>query len=331
MIYFLSNYNVDRCPFLVNGLRKRGMDTEWVRTPENHRETVNHLIGAYRAVKRSKKGDVILCWLDIQGVMCFWIGLMMFRHRHIIAINIRIKDKKTLKNRFAAFMYSMALRSKWVMATVTSTEYGQAVTKRLGVENKYPLVRDANLYNGYEYEFHDNGKRIFCGGNNSRDWDMAVKVAALLPDFKFLLVMPSQKLAMKYKSEVSHNVKVLHNIPYQQFMGAIGGATFSLLPLDTDAPAGLIVMFQSAWEGKLVFTNSTQTTREYIGKDKGVMIEGDASAYADAIHYYYEHQDEAAIKIRNFQKFLHEECSDEIMVEKLADVIVKFVRHDIEH
>lgn|SRR5574344_225269 len=323
MIYFLSNYNVDRCPFLVNGLRERGMDTEWVRTPENHRETVNHLIGAYRAMKRSRKGDVILCWLDIQGVMCFWTGLLMMRRRHIVAINIRIKDKRTLKNCFAAFLYGMALRSKWVTATVTSEEYGRAVTRRLGVENKYPLVRDVNLYSGYEREFSDNGKRIFCGGNNSRDWGMAIKVAKRLPDYQFLLVMPNMRLVKRWQPTAPKNVKILCNIPFRNFMRCIHEATFSLLPLDTNAPAGLIVMFQSAWEGRLVLTTSTQTTREYIGYENGVMIEEGAADYADAIKYYYAHQEEAAEMVRNFQKFLHKECDGDIMVEKLYRIIVK--------
>lgn len=327
MIYFLSNYDVDRCPFLVNGLRKRGLDTVWVRTPENHPGTVNHLIGAYRAMKRSRKGDVILCWLDIQGVMCYWIGWLLMRHRHIVAINIRLKDKKTLKNRFAAWMYGRALKSKWVMATVTSMEYGRAVTKRLGVEYIYPLVRDVNLYSGYERDFSDNGRRIFCGGNNSRDWGMAVEVAARLPEFKFLLVMPDMKLAERYKPMASKNVKIRYNIPYDSFMNAIHSATFSLLPLDTEAPAGLIVMFQSAWEGRLVFTNSTQTTREYIGTDHGVMLESPtAEDYADSIRYYYEHQDEAAAKVRDFQKFLHAECSGETMVDGLAKVITTMLK-----
>ena len=44
------------------------------------------------------------------------------------------------------------------------------------------------------------------------------------------------------------------------------------MPLDTEAPAGLIALFQAATYGKMVITTDTVTTREYFSGDRGVPV-----------------------------------------------------------
>ncbi len=284
MYWFLTHYDKKYFTGFVERMNDRGMPTKWVHSPVSHGERLNNLIGAWRAVKASKKGDTIIAWYDFQGILAWWICLVV--------------------NKMAAFLYKYALRSSKMKATVSSREYGEALKRRLELRRDFPLVRDINLYPGYAYPFKDNGKRIFCGGNQSRDWNMVLRVAHLLPEYKFVVIMPGKE--REKVTNVPSNVRILCDVPYKTFMGYMHSSTFLLLPVDTNAPAGLIVMFQAAWLGKPIFTNSTQVMREYIGEEHGVLVEGDDKDFAEKLEYYYNHQEEAAAKVDAFQRVITE-------------------------
>lgn len=320
MYWFLTHYDRKYFTGFVERMNDRGMTTRWVHSPVSHGERVNNFIGAWRAVKVSKKGDTIIAWYDFQGILAWWICLLTFRDRNIVALNIRLKDKTTLVNRMAAFLYKYALRSSNMKATVSSLEYGEALKKRLGISRDFPLVRDINLYPGYCLPFKDNGRRIFCGGNQSRDWNRVMRVARLLPDYRFVVIMPGKE--REEVADVPSNVRILCDVPYKTFMGYMHSSTFLLLPVDTNAPAGLIVMFEATWLGKLLFTNSTQVMREYIGEHHGVLVRNDDQKFANKIEYYYNHQEEAAEKVNCFQKYLREECSEEGFTDRVIEGVL---------
>lgn len=321
MYWFLTHYDKKYFPRFVEKMNDRGMTTRWVHSPISHGERVNNLIGAWRAVKASSKGDTIISWYDFQGILCYWICLLTFKDRNIVALNLRLKDKTTFVNHAAAFLYKYALRSKKVKATISSKEYGEALKKRLKINRDFPLVRDINLYPGYCLPFKDNGKRIFCGGNQSRDWQRVVRVARLLPNYKFVIIMPSNE--RETIKNVPDNVRVFCNVPYKTFMGYMHSSTFLLLPVNTNAPAGLVVMFEATWLGKPIFTNSTQVMREYIGEEHGVLVEGDDKDFAEKIEYYYNYQEEAAAKVDAFQRYLREECSEERFIDKVITEVLQ--------
>lgn len=320
MYWFLTHYDRKYFTGFVERMNDRGMTTRWVHSPVSHGERVNNFIGAWRAVKVSKKGDTIIAWYDFQGILAWWICLLTFRDRNIVALNIRLKDKTTLVNHMAAFLYKYALRSSKMKATVSSLEYGEALKMRLGINRDFPLVRDINLYPGYCLPFKDNGRRIFCGGNQSRDWNRVMRVARLLPDYRFVVIMPGKE--REKVTDVPSNVRILCDVPYKTFMGYMHSSTFLLLPVDTNAPAGLIVMFEATWLGKLLFTNSTQVMREYIGEHHGVLVLNDDQEFANKIEYYYSHQEEAAEKVNCFQKYLRKECSEEGFTDRVIEEVL---------
>lgn len=320
MYWFLTHYDRKYFPRFVERMNDRGMPTRWVHSPVAHGERVNNLIGAWRAVKAGRKGDTIIAWYDFQGILAYWICLLTFRDRNIIALNLRLKDKDTVANRAAAFLYKHALASRKVKATVSSAEYGKALKRRLGLRRDFTLVRDINLYPGYCLPFRDNGRRVFCGGNQSRDWERVMRTARLLPDFRFVVIMPGSERGRI--SDVPGNVRLMCDVPYRTFMTYLQSSTFLMLPVNTNAPAGLIVMFEAAWLGKPVFTNSTQVMREYIGEDNGILVEGGEREFAESMEYYYGHQQEAAAKVESFQRFLRDECSEDTFTDRIIDEVL---------
>ena len=122
MYWFLTHYDKKYFTGFVERMNGRGMPTKWVHSPVSHGERLNNLIGAWRAVKASKKRDTIIAWYDFQGILAWWICLLTFRDRNIVALNIRLKDKTTFVNKRAAFLYKYAVRSSKVKATVSSRE-----------------------------------------------------------------------------------------------------------------------------------------------------------------------------------------------------------------
>lgn len=65
----------------------------------------NHLL------RRSNKGDTIICWYDFMAVLCWVLCKIQFKRRKIVALNILLKDKSTYKNRLAKLLYKAMLSS----------------------------------------------------------------------------------------------------------------------------------------------------------------------------------------------------------------------------
>ena len=324
MVYFLANYNWKLKSFLVDGLKAKGIRTDYILTPETKSKLLNWSAGAIKAIIKSNRRDVILCNYDFQAVLCYWLCWITFRKRRIVAINILLKEKNTIRNKIVTWMYRIALHDeKWMKATVTSIGYGEKIQRRLHVSNGFPLVRDWYGYSGKEKPYDNKGKRIFCGGSNGRDWDKVIRIAKLMPDYHFLLVMPSA-FKKKYGNFRLKNVNLRFDLPFEQFISALSQSTFVLLPVDTDAPAGLVVMFQAAFLGRLVFTNSNSVLKEYIGEDNGIMIDGGENDYVSAIQYYQEHTSEACDKVCNFQHFLQNNCSEDLYCESIYKILYEY-------
>lgn len=58
-----------------------------------------------------------------------------------------------------------------------------------------------------------------------------------------------------------------------------------LMPLNTEAPSGLIVIFQAVANCKLIITTDTVTTREYFGNQRGVLCENDLGDWEKQVRY----------------------------------------------
>jgi glycosyltransferase involved in cell wall biosynthesis len=141
-----------------------------------------------------------------------------------------------------------------------------------------------------------------------------MEIVKAMPEVKFYLVMTEvgvKELKMKgFKEEKDYpkNVKVLVNIPYQQFMRCLCQSKVMCMPLNCEAPQGLIVMFEAAANDKLILTSDTPTTNEYFeqGQRFGKNIDG----WCNAIRYYLAHDDERREKAMAFHKYLKEECGE---------------------
>lgn len=163
---------------------------------------------------------------------------------------------------------------------------------------------------------------VFCGGRNGRDWNLLTQIAERMPDTIFNFAMPQQCFE-EYKTCFGKNVNAKFDIPESEFAKLMLESELMVMPLNTEAPAGLIVLFHAAGNNKLVITSNTVTTREYFGGNKGVLCGNSIDEWVKQIKYWQEHPDKAAENANRCRFFLENECSERNYAETLLRVIQK--------
>ena len=270
-----------------------------------------------KCISKTTENDQLVFWYDFMGIICWWICKFTLKKRRIIILNILLKDKQSKKNALAKFLYKKALRDKNVIATVTSKEYGTCLNRQLDLNRPFPLLHDIYYGDAADQKSSSDGY-VFCGGRNGRDWNLLLEVAKGIPDVSFKCVMPRSTFDSLHN--IPANVEIHCDIPEQEFLDLLGRSSIVAMPLDTDAPAGLIALFQAGVFKKIVITSNTPVTREYISKERGVLC-STKEEWINAIKCFITNTDEGKTKARNFNAFLNKECSKEIYAKELMKLV----------
>lgn len=322
MIYFLFDNPGDKgkVSFISQFIH---CEVKEVYSPKSKRLIVGWLKGCMNVLNTSHRDDTIVCWYDFQAILCYWLCRFTFRKRKIVCINLLLKDKDSAKNKIVAWLYKKALNSKKLVASVTSKEYGIHLKERLGIKKKLFLLHDV---------FHEDYKTkasldvcpntVFCGGRNGRDWKFMIDVAKIMPHVQFNLVMPKVTYD-EYQHELSSNVVARYNISIEDFMKEMCSCEIVALPLDTEAPAGLIVLFQAAANMKYIITTDTMTTREYLSDGRGCLLPNDVDVWKKVINEKLGNAKSNIIASEKLLDFLASECSERKFVEGVESMINK--------
>ena len=324
MIYYLTHYESDTFPFLIKYLRSKGYEAGYLHSPSDSNEYVNAFRGALHAVETTRPGDTIITYLCSTGVLCWWISRLKHKKIRIISSNLTLKDDRSMRTRFMRLLYRRAVKSERYTQLVTSKSYGKLMQNVLHTSKPFPLLRDFNQYPGYAHTFCDHGKRIFCGGNTQRDWQRCLHIAELLPDWKFLFI----GFTPKQSEHLPHNVKTFSYLPFADFMQAMRESTIVLNIAKYNCPAGLTVLMQSAWEGRMTAMNENDVSKEYVTNERGIIAKTDEEI-AEKIKQAYTDQEETGRKVSRMQTFLTNECSAERYCERMLDAIEAAPSHNL--
>lgn len=272
-------------------------------------------------IDNTKDSDVIICWYDFMGVLCWWICRIKRKKRTIIALNILLKDKNTLKNKLARLLYRQALKSKDFIATVTSKEYGQWLNQLLDIQYDFLLLHDI-YHKIYEKQIvYDNSlsNTVFCGGRNARNWNLVLQLANCLPNVKFNCVMSKEQYD-SLNNQFSNNMNVKFDISEDEYIRLMNESKLVILPLDTNAPAGLIALFQATGQLKPVLISNTVTTREYVS-DQGILVNDDVDSWRNKIELFLNDKELANKSVYSFREYLKENCSENNYAEQLNKIV----------
>lgn len=323
MNYIVFDNCYDDNGYIAEALRKESISIEEVYSPEGRYKWMSWLKGAVNVIRKSSSGDTLVFWYDFQGIIAFWLCRMFILKRRFILLNILLKNKSTLRNKIVSRLYKPALMSNRVKSTVTCLEYGEALNRQLAINKSHILLHDVYPFSDKEKkDDKEFGNKVFCGGRNGRDWDLVMKIVQSMPDVKFTLVVPDFVQKSYSKQLLSGNVNLLKDVPVAEFNRLLQESSIVLLPLNTDAPAGLLVIFQAASRQKLVITTHTPVTKEYIDSHSGVLCENNAEQYIKEIRFHLQHPDIAKAKGKALHDKLKSECSKEKYIGKLCNILV---------
>jgi glycosyltransferase involved in cell wall biosynthesis len=277
------------------------------------------------SLAKSKKDDIIICWLDVIAIYVMLLSKLLHRKRRVIAINIMFNDNPSIITRIKKWSMRQLLSNKNIYPTVTSISLSQFYQNIFNLPAKEFFVlhdtygtRREKLQN-IEHKA-EKAKYVFCGGTNGRDWDALIKIAEQLPDLKFVIVGPHKDtLGEDYPSNIDYH----YNIPYDKFMELFANATLLALPLNTEAPAGLIILLEGALLSKAIVTTDNITMREYISSgDNGYLVgKGDYKEFAGKVNEVFSNirmQKEFGEKLN---QAIIEKCSPETYVSTLKRII----------
>lgn len=321
MIYMLFDNPEDKnnMKFLYN---YETADIQQVYPPYKCNSVKDMLNVCNDMIKQSTHDDTIICWYDFMAVLCWWLCKLKLKKRKVVALNILLKDKDTLKNKLAKFLYRKMLKSNNVQATVTSKNYGEHLNQILKINKKYTLLHD--IYHG-NYNIGYSGitipNTVFCGGRNGRDWNFLIKIAKSMPEVVFNCVMP-KNIYKQYENQFSTNMKVLSDVPEKRFLEFMCESQLVVMPLDTEAPAGLIAFYQATANGKMSITSDTVSTQEYFTDGRGALCINDIDDWKNNIQYYLEHNEVCDMKVERLKNFLENDCSEEKYAKTLWEIVM---------
>lgn len=317
MIHLLLD-TAEGYPFIAE---KSGLPLTRHVSPQRGSKLRTWLAGCREVIGKSKSGDMLVCVLDIQAVICYLLCCLSFRKRKIFGINILLKYKPTMRNKITASLYRLALSSGNFRASVTSAEYGEWLNKMHGMNFRYDYLPDV-YYDSYGAQRKvPRGDYVFCGGRNGRDWNFMLEVARNMPDVRFKFVVPGA-VRNALAVNAGDNVEIISDVPTDEFLEIMDGAGVVCCPLDTQAPAGLIVMFQAAGHDKVTVSTDTVVTRAYVNGEHGFLLPNEAVAWCKAIREVLEMPDDAYYAVAgNLKSFLSNECGETQYVSRLDKLI----------
>ena len=308
------------------GFLRKGSQTEYILVfpRKKSNSLVQQICDCVGVLRMTKDNDIIICWYDFMGVICWWLSRIHRKKNRICIINILLKDKKTIKNKIAKYLYKKALAAPNTRASVTSDAYGEWLNGILSMKRSYPVIHD--VYHG-NYTISDEvecvGNTVFCGGRNGRDWDFLFSLAKHIPDVKFSLIMPSKDYK-RYRNAKLSNVFVQTDVDNSVFLRTICRSRIVLLPLDTQAPAGLIVLFQAGANSKPVIATETVTTREYLREDRGILCSNDIDEWKNNIYRLLRDKMYGDQMGKNLKIFLEVYCSETSFLNGIEGLVQSF-------
>ncbi len=290
---------------------------------DNKKRIFQWIDGANKALGATKQGDCIACWFDLQAVVLFFLSKITFRQRRIIAQNVMLKFNDSFKGKLYKNAYRIAFKSKNFSGTVASRYYGEYLCKELGVDAKLHLVHDPYLgkYDKYYNAFNGPLEKkydVFMGGNSSRNWKFAFKVAEKLKDVRFCFIMGKAKLeSLGIDCSKYPNVTIKTNVHIEEFNGDVYLSKIVMCPVTTEAPAGLIVMYTAASCNTVFMTNDNATYKEYVTEERGEILPLDVDKWKERINYLLADEETRIQKGRNLHEWLLENCSYEACANDL--------------
>ncbi|MGN1275650.1 MAG: glycosyltransferase [Floccifex sp.] len=109
-----------------------------------------------------------------------------------------------------------------------------------------------------------------------------MKVAKRLPDVSFYIAMPKSAYE-KYVPSKPSNVSLFTELSGKDFFELQSNCSLTFLPLTSQAPSGLIVLFSATLMERPVIMTNTVCTQEYVDNGDSGILKNTEEEFAESI------------------------------------------------
>lgn len=277
-----------------------------------------------RALCRSRKGDVLICWESFTGMICAVLNKLLGNSRKLILMNWLTPSEQSRRWEKA---YRMILQNPQCHITVNSTESPREWAQFLSVPetDRFHLMPDVFDTSVAWTEPSVKAERYcFTGGMNNRDWKLLCAVAKSCPGTRFVCVALEADFNSQV-DEIPENVQVHFNLPAQQYYSLMNNAYAVLLPLRDGRVAGLINILRAAQAGVLCCISRTASTAQYYPPENGdLLIDGEKEAWIGAVQQLLALDAQAyGQKVKTNQAYICDHFSGAAAAKRILGIIEK--------
>jgi glycosyltransferase involved in cell wall biosynthesis len=284
-----------RLEWIFAAFKEDNVDVHWapMRLNEKNRiyrwRKILHFYGylevAFQAIRKSRQGDVILCWNFIIGAFLSALCRLFGKNRVILSLNMISHPKQGVVASLRSKIYNYAFAYPTFLFTVNSAGTLHHYQAKYKFDSKRAFILpDPYLSTYKEKPFDTSDGYVFCGGEAQRDWNTFCDAAKRLPHRSFVGV--GRKKYMPKNITIPNNVTMYYDITESDFNRLLEQSAAVALPLLSEMPAGLIVMYKAIFLSKPVIITRTSSIENYLKNEHSAILLpiGDTEGLAKAIN-----------------------------------------------
>ncbi len=224
-------------------------------------------IQSMKALIVSKKEDIIVTWSQQQGLILNELCEMFKIKRKIVSFCwINLPKKKYFKK------VKKCLTNENFIPIINSTKLEKDLKELFNLPfwNGLYLPDVYNDMNEWSNaNFNKEGKYVFAGGVNNRDWDTLISVAKETPEIHYIIVTGKNDIINK---PMLNNVEYYEELPSKDYYNFMEKSFITVAPLKEDKVAGLINLIKSIQYGIPCIATNLEVTSIYYPKDMDMLL-----------------------------------------------------------
>lgn len=283
---------------------------------------------ALTTICKSSRGDILLCWGEMTGYLVWLMKRLFFHGRKVVVMNWLSPDEKALAL-YHCFQRGIA-RDPDCQIIVNAQESVSEWCRFLKMDRRdrfhcVPDVYDVNIpFKGVVLK---EKKYFFSGGITNRDWSMISRLAAEMPQMKFVCVALEKDFRSKVKT-VPSNLQVYYDIPMDEYYRLLSEAFAVLLPLVEQKVSGLINIIRSAQEGIPCLVTRTIGTKQYYPQDlQDLLMCETLPEWKDSLDVLLSMDDAAYMEMSHrFQSYIRDHFSPSAATQQIYQACLSAIQ-----
>lgn len=342
-IILLYNWKKEEDHWMPIELKKIGYNVEIVDLPvsnENRRmkkiyKLSNLMINyklAKRAVEIAEDGDIIISLSCTPGIFCSYLARGSKIKILALTLLIHQHNKNSIIEKLRNKFYEGAFKNKLFWTSCNSKLDIEKYESLFNLKEKKIFCLPDTIENIDSSKYQDirNDDYVFAGGISERDWDTVIKVTDKLKNIKFKIVAKREDWKNSYPD--LPNVETYFNVKSEVFDKLLMQSSIVLLPLKSEATAGLMVLFKAIQFKKIILATRTNSTKLFIDPkyhDSLLYTLGDYNDLSSKLENIHMLNPEELKEINmNLDNYIYSNFSIDAYMKKFKAIIEEIIEHN---